>query len=131
MAHPGQILMAELDVIVYHKKELEAARLEMAGLKDMAQALISIKEDIIIKEKAYEAEPDICVDTEALLEQLHQSEEDLRHQIHEKRRHALRKRYASMVWLIENEPMSMANRMTPGTMPWMIHSQLQHVKAEQ
>ena len=61
MAHPGQILMAELDVIVYHKKELEAARLEMADLKDMAQALISIKEDIIIKEKAYEAEPDICV----------------------------------------------------------------------
>ena len=130
MAHPGQILMAELDLIVYHKKELEAAHLEMADSKHMAQALISIKEDIIIKENAYLQTRRRSLDTEALLEQLHQSEEDLRHQIHEKRRHALRKRYASMVWLIENEPMSMAHRMTPGTMPWMIHSQLQHVKAD-
>ena len=51
MAHPGQILMAELGAIAYHKKELEDAHLEMADLKHMAQALISIKEHIIIKEK--------------------------------------------------------------------------------
>ena len=124
--------MAELRVIAYHKKELDAANQQLAELEPMAQALMSIKKDIIIRERAYEIEPNICADTEALLEQLHQSEEDLRHQIHEKRRHALRKRYTSMAWLIENEPQSMAHTpMTPGTMAGMIHSQLQHVKAEQ